>query len=268
MSLVNRKKPSDGLEKITKCEPISPRDRNKMFTTGYSAKKEHGGLGLYIIKQVVDRKLKVLVSLLVAGFCCIPAHCTCHVSLCLAERYHACPRQPAVKSLPLKIEELEKIAVSLKEEEQRELQQQINKAYGRWEELEKKREILFADSPQRVSAWKIWLQKWQSWADHALPIIKIRALYKNLFALYQHLQRESESLELVWGHGLLVWRRGEYRIRRPLLVTRMELTFDAMKGVFSLYPVETGTVLETDMLPTSLPNLDRLVKWERSVQVA
>ncbi|MGI6406221.1 MAG: hypothetical protein ACOX2E_07150 [Syntrophaceticus sp.] len=70
-----------------------------MFTTGYSAKKEHGGLGLYIIKQVVDRKLKVLVSLLVAGFCCIPAHCTCHVSLCLAERYHACPRQPAVKSL-------------------------------------------------------------------------------------------------------------------------------------------------------------------------
>lgn len=174
--------------------------------------------------------------------------------------------QEELESLPLKIEELEKIAVSLKEEEQRELQQQINKAYGRWEELEKKREILFADSPQRVSAWKIWLQKWQSWADHALPIIKIRALYKNLFALYQHLQRESESLELVWGHGLLVWRRGEYRIRRPLLVTRMELTFDAMKGVFSLYPVETGTVLETDMLPTSLPNLDRLVKWERSVQ--
>lgn len=174
--------------------------------------------------------------------------------------------QEELERLPLKIEELEKAAVGLEKEEQRELQQKINKAYVRWEELEKRREILFDDSSQRVSAWKTWLQKWQSWADQALPIIKIRAFYKNLFTLYQRLQRESESLELVWGHGLLVWQRDEYRIRRPLLVTRMELSFDAMKGVFSLHPVEMGTVLETDMLPTSLPNLDRLVQWERSVQ--
>jgi sensor histidine kinase regulating citrate/malate metabolism len=37
------------------CEPISQRAQNKMFAAGYTTKKEHSGLGLYIIKQIVKR---------------------------------------------------------------------------------------------------------------------------------------------------------------------------------------------------------------------
>jgi signal transduction histidine kinase len=37
------------------CAPISPNDQNKMFAAGYTTKKEHSGLGLYIIKQIVER---------------------------------------------------------------------------------------------------------------------------------------------------------------------------------------------------------------------
>lgn len=176
--------------------------------------------------------------------------------------------QEELDRLPFVIQDLEEATAGLKKENQRGqwLQQQINTAYARWDNLEKNSELFFDESPQRVSAWKSWLREWQSWADHSLPILKSRSLYKALFSLYQRLQRESESLELVWGHGLLVWQHDEYRIRRPLLVTRMELIFDALKGVFSLCPVEMGTILETDMLSTSIPNLDRLVEWERSVQ--
>jgi two-component system sensor histidine kinase AgrC len=33
---------------------IPPSDQNKMFAAGYTTKKEHSGLGLYIIKQIAD----------------------------------------------------------------------------------------------------------------------------------------------------------------------------------------------------------------------
>jgi sensor histidine kinase regulating citrate/malate metabolism len=37
------------------CAPISPSAQNKMLAAGYTTKKEHSGLGLYIIKQIVYR---------------------------------------------------------------------------------------------------------------------------------------------------------------------------------------------------------------------
>jgi signal transduction histidine kinase len=35
--------------------PLSPSDQNKMFAAGYTTKREHSGLGLYIIKQIAER---------------------------------------------------------------------------------------------------------------------------------------------------------------------------------------------------------------------
>lgn len=171
--------------------------------------------------------------------------------------------------LPGLIERLEAEVAKLKVSDRlrEELKKQINAAYVRWDELEKRAEIRFEASPERVMAWEKWLaQEWQPWAKSALPKLKIQRLYGQLFALYQRLQREGEFLELLWGHGLLVWEHGGNRIRRPLLVTRMELVFDAVDGVFKLFPTEVGTILETDMLPPSLPNLDELVEWERRIR--
>lgn len=174
-----------------------------------------------------------------------------------------------VDHLPVVIEQMEEELASLEETDRRRevLQQQITRAYARWDTLEKRREMRFEDSPERVAAWETWLRdKWQSWADSATPKLKIQRLYGNLFTLYQRLQREGETLEVVWGHGLLIWQLKGDRIRRPLLVTRMELVFDASGAVFSLLPTEPGTILESDMLPPSLPNLDELAGWERRVR--
>ena len=81
------------------------------------------------------------------------------------------------------------------------------------------------------------------------------------------MQREAETVELVWGHGLLVWKKDGLNIRRPAFVTRLELTFDVMRGVFTLAPASVGTQFETDMLTgISLPNAEHLVGLEREVQ--
>jgi len=37
------------------CPPISQNMRKKMFAAGFTTKSEHSGLGLYIIKQIVER---------------------------------------------------------------------------------------------------------------------------------------------------------------------------------------------------------------------
>lgn len=108
------------------------------------------------------------------------------------------------------------------------LERRIAEAYARWEELEKQQGERFENSPERVAACEAWLRdRWHPWAEYAIPKMKVQRLYGHLFSLYQRLQRESEVIELVWGHGLLVWHWDGYRIRRPLLVTRMELVFDA-----------------------------------------
>lgn len=128
--------------------------------------------------------------------------------------------------------------------------------------------IRFEDDPQRVSVFNRWFEEeWEPWARESSRKKKIQRLYHNLFALYQRFQREGELLELAWGHGLLYWDLGEEKIEHPFFVTRMELQFDAKKGMFTLYPTSKGTALETDMLNNiDIPNVQRLQQLERQVE--
>jgi very-short-patch-repair endonuclease len=64
-----------------------------------------------------------------------------------------------------------------------------------------------------------------------------------------------------------VWKKDGLSIRRPVFDTRMELTFDVMRGLFTLVPADMGTQFETDMLTgISLPNAEHLVGLEREIQ--
>ncbi|WP_041284002.1 translation initiation factor IF-2 N-terminal domain-containing protein [Desulfobacca acetoxidans] len=143
----------------------------------------------------------------------------------------------------------------------------LDEKYRRWEELEAKKEIKFEDSLDRVAAWETWrLKKWEPWAAEALPKTRIQKFYGELFAAYQRFQKEGEDIELVWGHGLLLWVVKNFYVRRPVLTTRMELNFEAERGIFSVTPTEGVTRLETDMLTLiDLPNVSLLA--ERNVSM-
>lgn len=129
-------------------------------------------------------------------------------------------------------------------------------------------EVAFAADGERVALWEKWLTKeWKPWAAETLPKIKIQRLYGELFALAQRLQREGDSIEILWGHGLLTWQVNNVQVYRPVFTTRMELLFDAKRGVFTLVPTSSGTVFELDMLSKNeLPDLDQLVSLERKMQ--
>lgn len=134
---------------------------------------------------------------------------------------------------------------------------------------ETKEEIyeLFSDDQEREHTYKEWLaEKWRPWAAETLPKLKIQKLYDEFFALHQQLQREGDNLEISWGHGLLSWNVSGESIQRHLLVTKMELQFNARKGIFTLIPTSKGTLLETDMLMNiSIPNAVRLQEMEMQI---
>ncbi|WP_284035622.1 AAA domain-containing protein [Neobacillus sp. 114] len=124
----------------------------------------------------------------------------------------------------------------------------------------------FEDDLERVSAFGRWLKEWQTWAKEASPKKKVQHIYMELFSLYQRFQREGEDLELACGHGLLQWEIEAFQISRHVLVTKLELIFDAKKGIFFMVPTSKGTLMETDMfLHIELPNATRFMKMENQV---
>lgn len=91
--------------------------------------------------------------------------------------------------------------------------------------------------------------------------------YNNLFTIHQKLSRESENIELVWGHGLLSWNIKGECIKRPMIVTPLELRFDAKQGVFMMIPTSKGTYMETDMLNNiKLPYPKKIQNIERNIR--
>lgn len=126
--------------------------------------------------------------------------------------------------------------------------------------------ISFDEDPERVASYKSWLKEWSTWAIEASIKGKIQKLYMEFFSIYQRFQREGEDLELVCGHGLLQWEFAGYKISRHVLVTKLELIFDAKKGIFYLIPTSKGTLMETDMLlHIDIPNATRLMQMVNEV---
>ncbi|WP_163970451.1 AAA domain-containing protein [Oceanobacillus halotolerans] len=126
---------------------------------------------------------------------------------------------------------------------------------------------MFEDTPERTEVYEQWFrEEWKPWSLEASPKRKIQHIYDELFSLYQRLQREGDELELNWGHGLLSWHIEGEKIQRHMLVTNMELQFNAQKGIFYLLPTSKGVDMEADMFQNiAIPNASRLYEMESEV---
>lgn len=75
-----------------------------------------------------------------------------------------------------------------------------------------------------------------------------KELYNKLSKLYLNLQKNSENLEVIYGHGLLVGKIGQTIVNHPIFTTKMDLSFEEKKGLFTLKPYNNVTNIELDML--------------------
>ena len=84
-----------------------------------------------------------------------------------------------------------------------------------------------------------WIEAtWRPWAARWREVEAGRSFYKSLFALRTLLEREGDSLELVWGFGRLRWTTRQGLIDHPLLAAPVEISFDAgdARGALEITP--------------------------------
>lgn len=85
-------------------------------------------------------------------------------------------------------------------------------------------------------------------------------LYSILFKIYSSLQKNSEDLELVWGHDLLSWNFNGEKILHPMFTTKMSLNFEPERGVFTLVPYNNITNMELGVLEgLDIPNFHKIM---------
>lgn len=101
----------------------------------------------------------------------------------------------------------------------------------------------FNDDPQRVRAIDAWFAARNEWAKQERPAREAYKVFERIYALYS----EAGSLELVLGDGILSWRLPSGGVYHPILLQRLQLSFNPQIPEFtflvSAQPVELYTAL-------------------------
>lgn len=90
---------------------------------------------------------------------------------------------------------------------------------------------LFNDSDDRTLSAALlvddWVRDvWDPWAASWTQIERSRSFYKTLYGLRAQLDRDRDSLELIWGFGRLRWATESGQVDHPLLTIAVELTLE------------------------------------------
>lgn len=78
--------------------------------------------------------------------------------------------------------------------------------------------IRFEDDPARPRLLSEWNARRDKWVQAERPARAAYALFEKVYELHSQLARESESVELVLGNGILNWRVQGLSIHHPLVV--------------------------------------------------
>ncbi len=114
--------------------------------------------------------------------------------------------------------------------------------------------IEFADDPERTIAWDKWTAIRKMWVE---PEIRARAalnFFEKIYELYALLEKDGERLELLVADGVLNWQVRsvmelvDVQIHHPVLLKRVELSFDPSKPEFRVVETDRETELYTSLL--------------------
>ncbi len=79
---------------------------------------------------------------------------------------------------------------------------------------------------ERVDAFRDWRVERNFWVTEAQPAQRSLHIFNRLYELQGRLEREGESVQLVLGQGLLSWKLDDGDIRHPIVVQRLQISFD------------------------------------------
>jgi len=107
--------------------------------------------------------------------------------------------------------------------------------------------IRFDEDPERVRLFNQWLGERNAWAKREQPAREAYKVFERVYAMYNRIEREAGRLELALGDGILNWRLSAGGINHPILLQRLQLSFNPQIPEFTFQetaqPVELYTAL-------------------------
>ncbi len=113
----------------------------------------------------------------------------------------------------------------------------------------------FEDVADRVEVFREWKFLRDEWAANERPARQAMKVFEAFYGLFGRVEREAEKVELVAGSGVLSWRRPEGGVFHPILLQRLQLTFDPSGPEFTVIETETPPELYTALFQ-SMPDVD------------
>ncbi|OBR90027.1 RecBCD enzyme subunit RecD [Clostridium ragsdalei P11] len=98
----------------------------------------------------------------------------------------------------------------------------------------------FQDDKRRIDIFNQWERQREQWLKQEIPARAVDDLFNILYELYSNIKKNSESLELILGDGLLLYKKDVF-INHPILLQYVKLEFDANVPEFKLIPSDKGT---------------------------
>jgi len=107
------------------------------------------------------------------------------------------------------------------------------------------------------SEFLVWQAKRNLWKSVEYPARVALAVWERFFALHSQLEREGEAWELILGEGIFNWKRPAGDLHHPILLQRVELSFDPHNRAFRVsnldVPPELYSALFSDDECAGLP---------------
>ena len=123
--------------------------------------------------------------------------------------------------------------------------------------------VRFADDPGRPTALAGWIQKRDAWKEAELPARAALVVFDKLYALRGTMEREGERYDLVVGDGVLSWQQQDGNIYHPILLQRVQLTFDPKKPEFRIVDADVGSELYTGLFQSVADVDPRVLRSQR-----
>lgn len=115
--------------------------------------------------------------------------------------------------------------------------------------------VRFAADPKRVLAFEQWKDRRAQWAKDERPARTAMELFEDFYELYGRVEREAERVEIVLGDGILSWQRPDGQVHHPILLQRLQLSFNPSVPEFTLTETEHPVELYSSLFQ-SMPDVD------------
>ncbi|MDP2858070.1 MAG: AAA domain-containing protein, partial [Bacillota bacterium] len=124
----------------------------------------------------------------------------------------------------------------------------------------------FDGDPVRPEKLEEWRSTREGWAQKEKPARAALSVFERLYEIHTQMERESERFELVLGEGVLRWMTEGSLVHHPILLQRLQITFDPNVPEFTLsqtdHPIELYSALFS-----SLENVDNKALGDRIAEL-